>query len=272
MQCLPSMDDAYAGIDVAFAKRKYLPVVVCVHRANVLEPLPLRTARAKPPIGAGNAATLNGRAVEEFATRTVEYLQAIESEYGVRIRRVAVDAPSDPRPNTVARRRAEAELDRRRISCITTPTWPEFRSIRERGLAHLAQGQPESNLPGANQLWMLVGFSLFQALRPHWECLEVFPQAIVSLLGVSNVHKSRADGFRAQLQRVARYTGWPREGTTDKQLLETGQLGSIAFGSSHDRLDAYMAAWVASLEESRREPLGEPPSDVIWVPRTEPAP
>lgn len=265
------MDEAYVGIDVAFAKMKRLPVVACTWRGDVLEPLPLRMASVKPPAGQGNAWILRGTTADEFAQKTVEYLRAVESQYHVRIRRVAIDAPSDPRPAGSARRRAETELDRRRISCITTPDVAEFEAIRERALRHLAQGHPEANLPGANQLWMLIGFSLFRTLRAHWECLEVFPQAIASVLGVGSVHKSHADGLRAQLRSAAQHTGWPRELRTDQSEPSVNCLAAIGFGSGHDRLDAYLAAWVASLEEAAREPFGEPPADVIWVPRLESA-
>jgi len=37
------------------------------------------------------------------------------------------------------------------------------------------------------------------------------------------------------------------------------------YGPLHDRLDAYLAAWVASVGESEREALGSPPDDVIWI-------
>lgn len=261
------LDEAYAGIDVAFAKRKRLPVVVCVRRGGVLDPLPLRTALVRPPAGEGNARILQGSTADAFAEQTVQYLRAIESGYRIRIRRIAIDAPSAPRRAGSPRRLAEAALDRRRISCITTPTEAEFASIRERGLAHLAQGGPEANLPGANQLWMLIGFALFRALGAQWECLEVFPQAIASVLGVAGVHKSRAHGLEAQLRSAARHTGWPRELQADEGAPAAKRLASIGFGSNHDRLDAYLSAWIASLDEAAREPFGEPPDDVIWVPR-----
>jgi hypothetical protein len=258
------MDEAYAGIDVAFAKRKRLPIVVCRRQGDILVPLSLQIGRVKPPAGEGNARTLERTVVDEFAHKTVEYLQAIESEFGVRIRRVAIDAPSDPRPAGTARRQAEIELDRRRISCITTPDVIEFESIRARAIAHLAHGRPESRLPGANQLWMIVGFSLFRSLRQHWECLEVFPHAIATVLRVGAIHKSRTEGLTAQLESVARHTGWPSPPIASSLRL-------IGYGAGHDRLDAYLAAWVASLEESAREPFGEAPTDVIWVPRIYPA-
>jgi hypothetical protein len=255
-----NIDKAYAGIDVAFAKKKRLPVVVCRWRDHSLEPLYLRTARAKPPVGEGNARAIEETVVERFAEKTVDYLQAIESEFGVLIQRVAIDAPSDPRAAGMSRRQAELELDRRRINCITTPDVDGFDAIRERARAHLAAGGPESHLPGANQLWMLVGFSLFRSLRRHWECLEVFPQAIAAVLGARMVHKSQLDGLVAQLTAAAQHCGWPSPAAV-------ARLGPIGYGSSHDRLDAFLAAWVASLNETERVALGVPPNDVIWVPR-----
>ena len=258
------MDEAFAGIDVAFAKNKRLPVVVCRRRGSILEPLELWKGRTKPPRGQGNARILKHEPVEEFAQRTAAYLREVESEFGVQIRRVAIDAPSDPRPQGAPRRKAETELDCRRINCITTPDMGEFEAVCERARDHLARGEPESHLPGANVLWMLVGFALFRALRWNWECLEVFPQAIAAVLGASKVHKSDDGGLVAQLSAAARYTGWPVPAVVAK-------LRPIGYGNKHDRLDGYLAAWVASLEESEREPFGEPPSDVIWVPRLEPA-
>jgi hypothetical protein len=88
----------------------------------------------------------------------------------------------------------------------------------------------------------------------------VFPQATVALLGAGGIHKSKPDGLQAQLAAVARWTGWP-DPPAPSALQPTG------YGSRHDQLDAYAAAWVASLRPSEREALGVPPADVIWVPR-----
>ena len=60
------MVEAYAGIDVAYAKRKRLPIIVCTHRDGKLEPLPLRSLPA-PPVGKGNAQILDQPAVAGFA-------------------------------------------------------------------------------------------------------------------------------------------------------------------------------------------------------------
>jgi hypothetical protein len=151
-------------------------------------------------------------------------------------------------------------LDQEGISCFTTPSAEEFLRIRQKALAHLATGGEESHLPHANQLWMLVGFEIFRHLRDRWECLEVFPQATVKLLGAAGLHKSKKGGVLAQLARASSYTGWPQAPTLTA-------LEEVAHGSSHDRLDAYLAAWVASLSLESRLPLGSPPDDVIWVPR-----
>lgn len=254
--------EAFAGIDVAFARGKALPVCVCVPKGTALSPLPLRDRSApQPPRGQGNPRALDEAEVRTFSTATAKYLHELEEHFEVRITRVAIDAPSDPKRLGTQRRVAEVALDLRRISCFATPDMAQFEAIRMKALAHLAAGGAIARLPHANQLWMLVGFALFTRLREEWECLEVFPQATVALLDAGTIHKSKSEGLRAQLAATARYTGWPDP--PDPQA-----LSAIGHGTLHDRLDAYLAAWVASLDESEREPLGTPPNDVIWVPRT----
>ena len=117
------------------------------------------------------------------------YLRDVERHFAVRIQRIGIDAPSRARSNEIKRRRAEVALDSRRISCFTTPSTEDFVRIREKAVAHLATGGAESRLPHANQLWMLVGFALFERLGREWECLEVFPQATVCALRANAIHK-----------------------------------------------------------------------------------
>ena len=252
--------EAFAGIDVAFTKKKHLPISVCVRRDGNLEPLLLRKESFVPPSGHGNAKSLNDTIVRDFAESTAKYLHAVERACGVTIRRIAIDAPSDPKNDGLSRRDAEKGLDKRGISCFTTPDTLQFTAIRAKAQAHLLNGGEESRLPHANQLWMLVGFELFRRLRKEWECLEVFPQAIAKKLGAAGVHKSRVDGLICQLSAAARFTGWPK---TEYKF----SLNDIGYGSVHDKLDAYLAAWVASLDIEDREAIGAPPDDVIWVPR-----
>jgi hypothetical protein len=252
--------DAFAGIDVAIRKGKLLPVAVCKWDADRFVPLPVTDRDApRPPRGAGNVAALDSVAVKRFADDTAAYLRRLEAHFGVRIRRIAIDAPSDPKDNRLKRRRAEEALDARRVNCFTTPSSAEFEHIRDKVRAHLRAGGAESRLPHANQLWMLVGFALFERLRRDWECLEVFPQAIIRALGAGTTHKSKPGGVTTQLTAVARLTGWPSSPSESA-------IRTIAYGLAHDCLDAYLAAWVAGLRPDQRRALGDPPHDVIWMP------
>jgi hypothetical protein len=252
--------DAFAGIDVAFAKRKRLPVSLCVRDERGVIPLPVAAAGApNPPRGRGNAATLRENVVADFAEEVAEYLRQLETYFAVKIRRIGIDAPSDPRATNASRREAETALDLRRISCFTTPSSADFVRIRQKAFAHLEAGGSEPCLPHANQLWMLVGFALFERLRREWDCLEVYPQATVCVLGANALHKSQRGGVDAQLAVIAQFTGWPKPP-------REASLKAVLHGPAHDGLDAYMSAWVAALEINERVAFGRPPGDAIWVP------
>ena len=220
----------------------------------------LRHSDLKPPSGKGNRATLDPSVVEDFAHRVCTYVRGVERTEGVSIYKIAIDAPSAPKRPGIARRAAERSMDQQRISCFATPSCIEFDNILARARQHLAASGAETHIPHANQLWMLIGFALFQVLGNNYECIEVFPQATVAALGISGVHKSKRAGFEAQLAGVANVTGWPCDDRTLK-------LDDIGYGSRHDKLDAYLSAWVASLPEHQRKPCGEAPDDVIWIPR-----
>jgi len=253
--------DAFLGIDVAFAKRKRLPVAAVRWDADVLMPWSLAEHNAPaPPRGCGNVAALDDTLLAGFADDVVTYLRELEHHFGFRIQRIGIDAPSDPRPDGVARRKAEIALDGRRISCFTTPSVSQFKMIRRKVNEHLAAGGAEARLPHANQLWMLVGFALFNRLRRSWECLEVFPQATASLLGASAVHKTEPRGLAAQISAASRHTRWPAG------EFQRNPFRGYVWGPAHDGLDAYMAAWMAALEPPGRKALGAPPNDAIWVP------
>lgn len=258
---------AFAGIDVAFAKRKILPIVVCTWEEGTFSPLPLHGSKAGiPPHGQGNVKTLDQKTVAEFAESTFRYLLDVEKEFKVNIRRIAIDSPSSPKLTGMPRRKAEEALDVRGISCITTPDAQQFMNIRNEVMEHLKNNGLESHLPHANQLWMLVGFELFRRLRQKWECIEVFPHAIAVSLNSAVIHKSQSDGFHRQLSSIARYTGWPNTPSKkDKDAIEI--IKKIGYGKLHDKLDSYLASWVASLEACHREALGTPPNDVIWIPK-----
>ena len=256
--------EAFAGIDVAFAKRKRLPVCLCVWNDQRLIPLPLVAGDVpEPPRGHGNVASIDPSTVTSFADETAVYLRLLEKHFGVSIRRIAIDAPSDPRPDCLRRRLAETAMDKQHISCFATPSVSEFEVIRVKVRDYLTAGGWASRLPHANQLWMLVGFALFRRLRVEWECLEVYPQATMRILGASSLHKGKPGGVFAQLEVVSRYTGWPQSPVPG--LLEA--LRKAVRAPLHDGLDAYSSAWVASLAPQKRNAFGSPPNDAIWVPR-----
>lgn len=258
------MRTAFAGIDAAFAKGKRLPIVICMPEDERLIPLPLRDFReALPPRGRGNRIALDPEAVLTFAHEALEYLRTIERSQGLLIKRIAIDAPSCFKRDGIARRAAEVAMDRLRISCFATPNEAEFEEIKTKARSHLNEGRPENRIPHANQLWMLVGFALFEVLKKHYDCIEVFPQAIADALEARMVHKSKSEGINAQLTAVAKNSGWPADG-------QQSQLLHIAFGSLHDKLDAYLSAWVASLSEEKCVACGDLPSDVIWIPQLKP--
>jgi len=124
----------------------------------------------------------------------------------------------------------------------------------------LTAGGAVSRLPHANQLWMLVGFELFSTLANEYLCLEVYPHAIALRLGCAGLPKSSSPGYEARLKAAARVTGHSPEALSR-------ELPRSVWGSSHDRLDALFACWIASLPQECLDAFGDPPRDVIWVPK-----
>ena len=89
----------------------------------------------------------------------------------------------------------------------------------------------------------------------------MYPFAIVRALLATCEHKSTEQGYRDQLAAVASRAGW------EPQNLEA-RLKATVPGNRHDRLDAFMAAWVASLPPEGRRAFGDAGrrDDAIWVP------
>lgn len=255
-----SRREVFAGIDVAIARGKRLPVVVAGWEGGCLVPLPLKQAQALPPQGLGVEAVLADQQVQDFAAATAAYLRNIESEFRVKIKRLALDASSAPKEDGRRRRRAEAALEARGIRYIVSPGASEFAAIIKKARDHLAAGGSPARLPHLNQLWMLAGFALFRRLRREWDCLEVYPHALWVSLNAAGGKKTRPEGLQSRLTALAQQTCWPRPP-------EPAALRQLGWGSGHDLLDAYAAAWVASLEPSQRQALGDPRlDDAIWLP------
>ncbi len=254
--------EVYVGIDVAFAKKKSLPVAVCKANGSVLEPLPLKTTYKKPPVGRGNRLALNETVRQTFADDVLVWLQGLEAKEGLKIERIAIDAPSDYKTEGTQRRSAEKAMDKKGIRCFTTPSKSEFDEKIKECMAHLDDGGKEDRMPNANQLWMLVGFSLFRVLEAVYECIEVFPQAIVRSMGCHGKHKSAKEGLEEQVKAIAALMKCSASEMGSK-------LSVMCVASKHDKLDAFLSAWVASLPETKRVACGTPPTDVIWIPNLE---
>jgi hypothetical protein len=256
-----SPPSVYVGIDVACAVGKRLPICV-VSAGHPLMPLtiPNRLAAAMPR-GVGNREITAAAPFREAARGVVSAITRIVDELGWRVERTAVDAPAAP-PATGSRA-FENELGRLGLSSFRTPAASAWAGIREKCVDHLGSGGSAATLPHANKIWMLFGFELFACLRAGFraEVIEVYPFVIVRALLPACEHKSTEQGYRDQLIAVAARTGW------EPQNLE-GKLKATVPGSRHDRLDAFMAAWVASLAPELRRALGDArrPDDAIWVP------
>jgi len=253
--------DAFVGIDVAFAKEKVLPVSVCVRpTGSPLDILPLRVSFEKPPAGRGNVLALDEQVRRQFAEDVLAWVGKLERAKHLKVRRIAIDAPSSYCRDGSGRRSAERSLDVCGISCFATPTEEEFQSKVQATRKFLADGGERSRLPNANQLWMLVGFDLFRTLGQQYECIETYPHAVVHQLKCASQHKSTEQGLKSQIDEAAKVVGVSATELRAKLL-------AMGFGSTHDRLDAFLSAWVASLEEKDRKAFGTPPDDVIWVPK-----
>jgi len=252
------MTPAFVGIDVAFAKQKKLPICISIFTDGRLTPLPLTGLPfGQPPRGSGNVATLDQTTVSLFADDTLGFIQSTAAHYDLDIQTIAIDAPRNFSFGT--RRSCEQAMDSMGISCFATPSRSEFDDIRVKVSDHLASGGAETHLPHSNQLWMLVGFALFERLEQDYNCLEVFPQATVRAIGAGQTHKSKRDGVQQQLALIAQHTGWHPDDLED-------HLKQTISSPLHDALDAFMCAWVASLYPDKVSPCGELPSDVIWIP------
>jgi len=251
----------YVGIDVACAIGKRLPICV-VSAGDPLMPLTIPKHLAGTiPRGVGNKEITAVAPFRGSARGVASALGRILEEMGWRAERIAVDAPAAP-PATGSRA-SENELGRLGLSSFRTPSASAWAGIRETCAGHLEAGGSAATLPHANKIWMLFGFELFASVRSGLkaEVIEVYPFAIVRALLPACLHKTTEQGYRDQLAAVATRTGW------DPQNLET-KLKATTPGSRHDRLDAFMAAWIASLRAERRRAFGDVrrPDDAIWVP------
>lgn len=264
--CLNNLDlsmprsSVFVGIDVSCAFGKRLPVCV-VPEGDRLMPLTIPQDLARRiPRGVGNREIIAAAPFQEAARAIASAIKDIVTEMEWNVERIAIDAPA-AMPEGI--RTSEVELGRCGLSSFQTPQASKWEGIREKCSNHLADGGKAAALPFANKIWMLLGFELFLCLKSTLgaELIEVYPFAIARTLDRTCEHKSTEKGYRAQLVAVANRTGW------EPEALEA-RLKATVPGSRHDRLDAFMAAWVASLPIKARRAYGDAqqPEDAIWVP------
>lgn len=252
----------FVGIDVACATRKRLPICI-VSATHPIMPLTIpKHLAVLIPRGLGNKEIMSATPFHEAAQGVANALQKIQTEMGWQVERIAIDAPAAP-PKTGSRL-SENELGRLGLSSFRTPAASDWADIRRICAEHLDRGGRVATLPHANKIWMLFGFELFASLQRIFEAevIEVYPFAIVRALLPACEHKSTTKGYTDQLAAVAARTGW------GPQDLEA-RLKATVPGSRHDRLDAFMAAWIATLSLERRRAYGDAAqeNDAIWVPR-----
>jgi hypothetical protein len=251
----------FIGIDVNCAKRAHLPICfISTGSKTVIHALPDDLASLIPR-GVGNGEI---REILPFRAKAREVTAAVArivSSQNWTISRIAIDAPAAA-PSSGARA-SEDQLGRLGLSSFRTPSLGAWRDIIRVCNDHLSREQPLSKLPFANKVWMLFGFELFSAFRDAFdaEVIEVYPFAIARALVADCPHKSTEEGYHLQLNAIAARTGW------EASALHA-RLQAAVPGRRHDRLDAYMSAWVASLPVTERRAYGNSSNqvDAIWVP------
>jgi hypothetical protein len=213
------------------------------------------------PRGLGNREITGMTPFGDAALAVVRAISQILDQTGWHLERIAVDAPAAP--PALGSRASESELGRLGLSSFRTPAVSAWTDIRQMCADHLGSGGSAATLPHANKIWMLFGFELFTSLKSglRAEVIEVYPFAIVRALLPACQHKTTEQGYRDKLNAGAAPPGW-------EPLNLHARLNTTVSGSRHDRLDAFMAAWVASLPRERRHAFGDAqrPDDAIWVP------
>ena len=88
----------YVGIDLAFAKNKRLPVVICIWEQGRLIPQPLRNIGIIPPRGKGNAATMFQSVIDYFVSEARLYIESVCDYFNLQPLRIGIDAPCGTNP------------------------------------------------------------------------------------------------------------------------------------------------------------------------------
>lgn len=257
--------DLVVGIDVSFRKGQRLPIVFGIDDGRRIDLLDRRDLPAEPPVGGGNRAVAEAdpfdaaNAVETFSQATVGLIATVADHLDVTPKRIGVDAPR--RPALRGYRECEKAMQEKKISYIATPSDPV--AIRQKAKAAANAGVPDTRLPEANRLWMLVGFSLFENLEKEFgpdSIIEVYPFAAFDRLGAAGINKKKEKGQRQRLEQLALLSGW-----TDTTAL-CRDIKRSTWGATDDKIDAFLCAVLAA--RARIQDAFNPgdPQDCIWMP------
>jgi hypothetical protein len=213
------------------------------------------------PRGVGNKEITAAAPFRGAALGVVRAISQILDETGWHVERTAVDAPAAP--PAAGSRASESELGRLGLSSFRTPTVSAWTSIRQMCADHLRSGGSAATLPtptksGCSSASSSSHPSRAVSRRKSSRCIH---SPSFERCYHRAQHKTTEQGYRDQLNAVAARTGW-------EPLKLESRLKLAVSGSRHDRLDAFMAAWVASLPPERRRAFGDAqrPDDAIWVP------
>ncbi|WP_417665444.1 DUF429 domain-containing protein [Pseudidiomarina sp.] len=251
----------FIGVDVSCAVKKRIPIVFAEKREGRLIPLPVKESPFQAPYGHGNKLVIEHDFNVDYAKRVRQYVIDVCNYYEATPQRIGIDSPLRPRAEKLDYRIAERELNQAGIRCYKTPSKIEFDEIINKVRHHLSQGGAVSRIPHAMQLWMLAGFEISRELANVAPIIETFPQANIRRLIPNVPHKSGKGIPQLQLEAIARHTNWPAT------QAEWAQLKQISAGGTHDQVDAYSAAWVASLSDDEIDILGDiKQEDAIWMP------
>ena len=249
------------GIDVAMAKGKSLPICVAALRDRLTPLMLVQEPGTGIPAGVGNQEIELEEPFQALADRVAARIAAFVDQRRWQVAAIAIDAPAQA--PQCGKREAEAAANRSGVPLYATPDSAKWREITLDSRRHLAEGGAVARIPHANRIWMLYGFALFTALRKTFRApvLETYPYAVVRQITGGTAHKSTAAGYGSQLEAIAARTGWTAADLENR-------LRACVGGTRHDRLDAFMAAWVASLWPGHCSAYGNPDdlNDSIWYP------
>lgn len=245
----------FIGIDLSVVKSKRPSVLFM---SEDLKPISVAGIKHKPPLGIGNAGCLDTNVVSGYVRGIVDYIKQVQDILQLQIGKIAIDSPSMYRSSNVAIRSSEKELMSDGYTLYKTPTKAELSAAVKKLQAEVSKFGSIQSPYYSNLLWIIPGIQLFKELGKTYTCIETFPNAIVKQLDKNIGHKSNTEELYKQIGLFCKYLN------IDKEELQR-DLQTACVGSLHDRFDAYLCAWAASLPTEKIKIYGAE-NDTIHIP------